>query len=112
MSVAQGNPRASSSNVSWRGAVLIAPEKIVPVKIVNISTDEVLLLSAYLLKDGQTYQMMLEVPDPSDASRRTQVVCKGTVKYAILSGSDYRAGIRYTGVSPEHASLLAHWSSK
>jgi len=110
MSVARSNPRATLSNVSWRGAILIAPEKIVPVKIVNISTDEVLLLSSYLLKDGQSYQMMLEVPDPSDASRRTQVVCNGTVKYAILSGSDYRAGVRYSGVRAEHANLLAHWS--
>lgn len=110
MSVARSNQRATLSNVSWRGAILIAPEKIVPVKIVNISPDEILLLSSHLLKDGQTYQMMLEVPNPNDASRRTQVVCKGSVKYAILSGSDYRAGIKYTGVSAEHALLLAHWS--
>jgi hypothetical protein len=110
MSVAQSNLRATLSNVSWRGAILIAPEKIIPIKIVNISADEILLLSSYLLKDGQSYQMMLEVPDPNDASRRTQVVCNGMVKYAILSGSDYRAGVRYSGVHAEHLSLLAHWS--
>lgn len=109
MSDSRSNPRLS---VSWRGAVLLAPGKIIPAKIVNFSLGGIQLQCANLLRDGETYQMMMEVPDKRDASKRTQVVCKGKVMYALLSGNEYRAGIKYSGVAPEHHALLESWGGK
>lgn len=109
MSDPRSNPRLS---VSWRGAVLLAPGKIIPAKIVNFSLGGIQLQCANLLRDGETYQMMMEVPDKKDASKRTQVVCKGKIMYALLSGNDYRAGIKYSGVAAEHHALLESWGGK
>jgi hypothetical protein len=105
----RSNPRLS---VSWRGAVLLAPGKIIPAKIVNFSLGGIQLQCANLLRDGETYQMMIEVPDKKDASKRTQVVCKGKIMYALLSGNEYRAGIKYSGVAAEHHALLESWGGK
>ena len=109
MSDSRSNPRLS---VSWRGAVLFAPGKIIPAKIINFSLGGIQLQCANLLRDGETYQMMMEVPDKRDASKRTQVVCKGKIMYALLSGNEYRAGIKYSGVAAEHHALLESWGGK
>ena len=53
--------------------------------------------------------MMMEVPSHKDASARTQVVCKATCVYTILSGSEYRAGLRIASYPPEHKELLQSW---
>ncbi|GGC86629.1 hypothetical protein GCM10011396_37430 [Undibacterium terreum] len=67
---------------------------------------------AHRLSDGQVYQMMMEVPEPRDASQRTQVVCKANCNYTILSGDEYRAGMKLTDVPPQHQALLGNWGGK
>jgi PilZ domain len=106
MSEARTNSRI---NVVWRAAIQVAPGKIVPAKIINFSMGGVLLQCGHLLKDGQTYQMMMEVPEHRDASHRTQVVCKATCTYTILSGNEYRAGMRYFDIPSQHEALIASW---
>ena len=97
--------------VAWRAAIQIAVGKIVPAKVVNFSVAGIQLQTSVMLKEKQTYQMMMEVPSPNDASARTQVVCKATCLYTILSGSEYRAGMKYFDVPTEHAALLANWQA-
>ncbi|HTD04125.1 hypothetical protein [Undibacterium sp.] len=100
------------SNVSWRAAVLIAPGNIVPAKVLNIASAGIQLQCAHRLIDGQVYQMMMEVPEPRDASQRTQVVCKASCSYTILSGSEYRAGMKLMEVPPQHQPLLGNWGGR
>lgn len=95
--------------VSWRAAVQVVPGRIVPAKIVNFSAAGIQMQVGVMLKEKQDYQMMMEVPSPRDASARTQVVCKATCIYTILSGSEYRAGLKCLHFPPEHAELLASW---
>lgn len=109
MSESRSTPR---SNVSWRSAILISSGNIIPAKVVNFSAAGIQLECDRLLKDGQTYQMMMEVPDQRDASARTQVICKVTCLYALLSGSEYRAGMKYFEVPPQHQALLKSWGGK
>ncbi|WP_162061231.1 hypothetical protein [Undibacterium sp. KW1] len=97
------------TNVTWRGAIQVMPGKIVPAKIINFSGTGIQLQCSVALKEKTTYQMMMEVPSPGDASRRTQVVCKATCIYSILSGNEYRAGMKYFEVHEQHRELLAAW---
>jgi hypothetical protein len=97
------------TNVSWRAAIQIAIGQIVPAKVINFSTGGLKLQCANLLKDGQTYQMMMEVPDPRDASLRTQVTCKATCSYSTLSDSVYRAGMKYFEIPAQHQALVDSW---
>ncbi|MFZ3000181.1 MAG: hypothetical protein WA071_07615 [Undibacterium umbellatum] len=104
------DPRAATrTNVTWRGAVQVTSGKIVPAKIINFSASGIQLQCTVALKEKQTYQMMMEVPSIGDASRRTQVVCKATCIYSILSGDEYRAGMKYFDVQEQYLKLLASW---
>jgi hypothetical protein len=103
---------AQRSSVSWRAAIKLGTENIVPAKIVNIANNGVQLQCAYPLRDNQSYQMMMEVPGTSDASQRTQVVCTVNCMYTILSGGEYRAGLKFLEVAPQHKQLLHNWGIK
>ncbi|MBI3283340.1 MAG: hypothetical protein HYZ65_00605 [Burkholderiales bacterium] len=109
MSDLRSYPRA---NVNWRAAVLVAPGRIVPAKILNFSGNGIQLQCSVALKEKQIYQMMMEVPQQRDASQRTQVVCRADCLYTILSGSEYRAGMKYFDVPYEHEGLLASWGGR
>ena len=100
---------AARANVTWRGAIQVVPGKIVPAKIVSFTSASIQMQCSASLKEKQTYQMMMEVPKPGDASQRTQVVCKATCIYSILSGNEYRAALKYFEVPSQHAALLAEW---
>lgn len=97
------------TNVSWRAAILVAPGKIVAAKVINFSHGALKLQCAQLLRDGETYQMMMEVPSQHDASVRTQVICKATCLYSTLSENEYRSGMKYLDVPAQHEALLQSW---
>ena len=99
---------AARANVTWRGAIQVVPGQIVPARIVSFTSASIQMQCSAVLKEKQTYQMM-EVPKPGDASQRTQVVCKATCIYSILSGNEYRAAMKYFEVPAQHAALLAEW---
>ncbi|MCH8621869.1 hypothetical protein [Undibacterium sp. TS12] len=103
------NRNTARSNVTWRGAIQVLPGQIVLAKIINFAAGGIQIQCSVVLKEKQTYQMMMEVPSPRDASQRTQVVCKATCIYTILSGSEYRAGMKYFDVPEQHMALLAEW---
>lgn len=96
-------------NVSWPAAIQLVPGRIVSAKIINFSTNGLRLQCAVLLKDGQTYQMMMEVPDHRNASLRTKVTCKATCMYVLLSDGAYHAGMRYFDVPTQHQALINSW---
>ncbi len=98
--------------VSWRAAVLIEAGNIVAAKVIKFSGSSLQLQCAHLLKDGQVYQLMMEVPDPQDASLRTQIICKATCQYALLSAGEYRAGMKYFDVPLQHHPLLKSWGGR
>jgi hypothetical protein len=95
--------------VSWRAAIQVVPGHIVPAKVVNFSATGIQLQTSVMLKEKQTYQMMMEIPSVKDASARTQVVVKASCVYTILSGDAYRAGLKCTDYPPEHRPLLESW---
>ncbi len=103
------NRSAQRSNVAWRGAIQIAQGRIVPAKITNFSANGLQMLTNSVLKEKQNYLVMLEVPSKRDASQRTQVVCKASCIYSILTGNEYRAGMRYYDLPPQHEALLQEW---
>ncbi len=103
------NRGAQRGNVAWRGAIQLVLGRIVPAKITNFSAGGIQMLSNSLLKEKQNYLIMMEVPSKRDASQRTQVVCKATCIYSILTGNEYRAGLRYFDVPPQHGALLDEW---
>ncbi|MFZ6875252.1 PilZ domain-containing protein [Undibacterium sp. Di27W] len=100
---------ATRTNVTWRGAIQVIPGKIVPAKIINFSSSGIQIQCSAVLKEKQTYQIMMEVPSTHDASKRTQVVCKATCVYSILSGNEYRTGMKYFEVQEQHMALLTSW---
>ena len=71
MTDARSAPRI---NVTWRGAIQIAPGKIIAIKVVNFSANGVQFLCPQIVPERVNFQMMIEIPDRRDASRRTQVV--------------------------------------
>ena len=108
MTDARSAPRI---NVTWRGAIQIAPGKIIAVKVVNFSANGVQFLCSQIVPERVSFQMMIEIPDRRDASRRTQVVCKGIALYCILSGVEYRVGMKLADIPPQHADLVNSWAS-
>ncbi|MFZ6726749.1 PilZ domain-containing protein [Undibacterium sp. MH2W] len=106
MSDSRTSPRLA---VAWRAAIQIAAGRIVPAKIINFSAAGIQIQTSVMLREKQTYPMMMEVPSHKDASARTQVVCKGTCQYTILSGNEYRAGMKCTDFPPQHRELLESW---
>jgi hypothetical protein len=100
---------AVRAKVSWRAAILIGPGKIVPAKIIDFSRGGLKLQCGVPLKDGETYQIMMEVPKKLDASSRTKVTCKAKCIYSLLSGDDYCAGMKYFEVPSQFVSLLQNW---
>ncbi|MFZ6687208.1 PilZ domain-containing protein [Undibacterium sp. SXout11W] len=106
MSDSRNSPRLS---VAWRAAIQVAVGRIVPAKIINFSASGIQLQTSVMLKEKQVYQMMMEVPSHKDASSRTQVVCKATCLYTILSGNEYRAGMKCSDFPPQHRELLESW---
>lgn len=108
MSDSRNSPRLA---VAWRAAIQIAQGRIVPAKVVNISASGIQLQAGVMLKEKQEYQMMVEVPSKTDASARTRVIFKATCIYTILSGSEYRAGLRAVAYPAEHLELLQSWGA-
>ena len=106
MSDSRNFPRLA---VAWRAAIQVVPGRIVPAKVVNFSAAGIQLQAGIMLKEKETYQMMMEVPARNDASDRTQVVFKATCVYTILSGSEYRAGMKAVSYPPEQRDLLESW---
>lgn len=109
MSEARSVPRI---NVTWRAAIALAPGNIVQAKVINFSAVGLKLQCAHRLRDGETYQMMMQVPSQGDASVRTQVVCKAKCMYSTLCDNEYLAGLKYFGVPSEHTALLQSWSAQ
>lgn len=107
MSDARSAPRI---NVTWRGAIQVSQGKIIAIKIVNFSSSGVQFLCPQIVAERGTFQMMIEIPDRRDASRRTQVVCKGMALYCILSGSEYRVGMKISDIPPQHNDLVNSWA--
>lgn len=101
---------APRTNVSWRAAIALLSGKIVPAKVVNFSGGALKLQCAHHLRDGEIYQMMMQVPSHSDASIRTEVICKVKCIYSTLSGNEYHAGMKYFEVPDQHTDLLHFWS--
>mgnify|MGYP000093011366 FL=1 len=108
MSDARSAPRI---NVAWRGAMQVSPGKIIAIKVVNFSANGVQFLCPHLVPERGNFQMMIEIPDRRDASRRTQVVCKGSVLYCILSGNEYRVGMKIVDIPPQHNDLVNSWAN-
>ncbi|MES2049804.1 MAG: hypothetical protein V4447_15490 [Pseudomonadota bacterium] len=100
---------APRTNVSWRAAILVAPGQIVAAKVINLSVGSLKLQCPHILRDGETYQMMMEVPSKLDASVRTQVICKAKCLYSTLSDNEYRAGMKYFEVPSQHDALMHAW---
>jgi hypothetical protein len=109
MAEARSAPR---TNVVWRAAIAVMPGKIVPAKIINFSQGGLKLQCLLPLRDGETYQMMMEVPSHRDASVRTQVICKAKCMYSTLCDDAYHAGMKYFDVPSEHTALLQSWNGK
>jgi hypothetical protein len=102
--------RASSRlPVAWRAAIQVAPGRIVPAKVINFSASGIQMQCAVMLREKQSYQMMMEVPSQRDASSRTRVVFTATCVYTILSGGEYRSGMKCSDYPPEHRELLQSW---
>jgi hypothetical protein len=106
MAEARAVPR---TNVSWRAAISISAGKIVTAKVINFSIGGLKLQCVQPLRDGEIYQMMMEVPSERDASIRTQVICKAKCLYSTLCDNEYRAGMKYFDVPSQHAALLQSW---
>jgi len=109
MSESRASPR---TNVSWRGAIQVQPGNIIAMRILNFSDSGLQVLCSQILRENQTYQIMIEVPDLRDASSRTQVVCKAKCMYSILSGSEYRIGMKYFDIPSQHHDLILAWGGK
>lgn len=96
-------------NVNWRGAIQVLPGEVTPVKIINLSSTGIQVQCSAMLQEKLCYELMMEVPDPRDFARRIQVVCKASCIYTVLSGNEYRAGMKFFDVPTNDRALLAKW---
>ncbi len=107
------NARSSTRvPVNWRAALRLASGQIVIVKVLNYSQNGVQISCPQILPDNSTYQLTIEVPHIRDASHRSQVNCKATSLYCILSGDHYRVGMKISEIPPKFDELLRPWASK
>jgi hypothetical protein len=104
--------KSPRTNVIWRAAIKLGAGKIVPAKVVNVSATGVLLQSSTRVEVDHEYQVMMEVPKINQTSGEPyQVLCKVMVLHAILSGDQFRIGVKFTELSDLHRNLIAAWLS-
>lgn len=109
MAELRSSPR---THVAWRAAVRLEEAGIVPARVINIANNGVQLQCVSPLRDGASYQVMLEVPTAADAQHRVQILCRVACLYTILSGGEYRSGVKFIEIPAEHKQLLISWGIK
>ncbi|TDK64476.1 PilZ domain-containing protein [Sapientia aquatica] len=98
--------------VAWHAALRLPSKQIVRAKVVNISSSGMQFTTAEHLIANQKYEMQITVPDLNGSTSTTLVPCFIECLYTILSGGDYRVGAKFSGMAPEHKTLIARWSEK
>ena len=100
------------TNVVWRAAITRAEGEIIAVKIVNISSDGLLLHCPIALEVDRKYQIMMEMPSiDQSSSKRYQAPCKVIAMHVRLSGDYYQTGVKFIEISGLHQALFDAWLS-
>jgi hypothetical protein len=105
MNDSRSNPR---THVAWRGAVQISKDKIIGVKVVDFSATGAQIMCSISLEEKKIYQIMIEIPTQRNPTIKIQLVCKAKVIYSILSGSEYRIGLKLSEIPATHHKLIQH----
>jgi hypothetical protein len=99
-------------NVTWRGSVKVDDDKLVPIRVINVGNNGFLFLSPKALMADRDYQLSLEVPNIDKTSGTLhQVNCVVTLTHSVLSGEQFRIGVKFATISSMHRDLINAWVS-
>ena len=99
-------------NVTWRGLVKMDEDKLVPIRVINVGNSGFLFLCPKALMAEREYQLSLEVPNiDKSASTLYQVNCVVALTHSVLSGEQFRVGVRVVSISSMHRDLINAWVS-
>jgi hypothetical protein len=99
-------------NITWRAVVRLPDGSLMQTRAANLSAGGILLLCKTDLSVGQAYSMMLEVPGLTPNAKLNHIPCQGQVLHSILSGSEYRIGVKLVELSDLHNELIRAWVSR
>ena len=106
------NRQLPRANVVWRTAYLVAVGKYSPLKIINISEGGVGAVTESRFNLGQQMQLVLEIPHPDGSPRWIHAPIKAVVVHTILSGENYKIGVKFTEIDINHKAVIKTWVSK
>jgi hypothetical protein len=99
-------------NVTWRGTVKMDQDKTVPIRIINVGNNGLLLLCPKALMADCEYQLSLEVPDIDKSSNALyKVNCVVALTHSVLSGEQFRIGVKFLSISSINRDLINAWVS-
>ena len=99
-------------NVTWRGSVKMDDGKLVPIRVINVGNHGFLFLCPTALLAEHDYQLSLEVPNiDKTSSTLYQVTCTVVLTHSVLSGGQFRVGVKFVQMSRLHRDLINAWVS-
>jgi c-di-GMP-binding flagellar brake protein YcgR len=99
-------------NVTWRAHVKMDDNKLVPIRIINVSNSGFLFLSSKALMSEREYQLNVEVPSiDKTSSALYHVNCVVALTHSVLSGEQFRVGVKFVNISSMHRDLINAWVS-
>ncbi len=99
-------------HVLWHAAIRLPNQQIIRAKVLNVSSGGMQFLCSDNLPVGQKYEMQLHVPELNGTGTTVIVPCFAECMYAILAGTDFRIGAKFSGLSAQHNDLLLKWSER
>lgn len=104
--------RTPRINVTWRGQVKMDDNRLVPIRIINVSNSGFLFLSPKALLSERDYHIHVEVPNiDKTSSALYQLSCVVELTHSVLSGEQFRVGVKFVSMSSMHRDLINAWVS-
>ncbi|MFC0350993.1 PilZ domain-containing protein [Undibacterium danionis] len=99
-------------NVTWRGTINMDNAKLVPIKIINVGSSGFLFLCPKALMADREYSLSVEIPNiDKSSSMQYQVDCVVVLTHSVLSGEQFRIGVKFVSISSMHRDLINAWVS-
>ncbi len=103
---------AARNQVNWRAAIRLVAKQICSVRVVEASSTNMQIVSKNILQTDQEYEFRLEVPEINGLGQPDIILCRVVCTYVILSGSVYRAGLSFRGLTEDQKTLITRRSAR
>jgi hypothetical protein len=103
--------REPRANVAWRGRVVVPPNRMLEVRLRDISNLGVGFISHDPIPAHVPLVLSMDVPKPDDPKQAYLVAAQFTATNVVLQGHDYRIGATWI-LEPAARELIKHWVLK